>query len=513
MSSAVKIVSACVDTLVLNVYPTDGSYQIERHDLPEGLKVELELLKKLSQDQEEPIPSRFAFQRANLKMTPKGSEGFNWILKNSLISVAVNRSSKMSLWAQVRCSSQYLQTTRDLGKVICDVHIFLTTIFGQLITLQPSSLDLAVDVAFLDLGAIHDVKEHFVTRAQLTGQLPADINEMMIDGPDAIKQRWGRLTGLPFGARTAALSALIYDKTHEIKYHSPEKTWQGDIWEQEAEKQGFCLLKNTQVWRNEIRFKRQAINEMKQEGSFHGINDAYDLEAHLPGLWAYAVGHVGGGADGLPDGWLRYVISSQDENRSRWPVHPDWEVIQSAFAPVSLEESDYEQEQREREEILQDLDTYLALHPLSPVRKVLHPFESFQPSALVAPLESDTIDLSDISPSSAAPQSDTSRAGVSLPAYARERKRNVNMRRMVAQIAGCIITAEAWRRRPAAADSTVEPDISDTMHFIYSAVQSYLSEKQRDFSEDVHKKRVLYDLEETLARLDDASADDNEVSA
>ena len=30
----------------------------------------------------------------------------------------------------------------------------------------------------------------------------------MIDGPDSIKQRWGRITGLPFGARGGALSAL-----------------------------------------------------------------------------------------------------------------------------------------------------------------------------------------------------------------------------------------------------------------------------------------------------------------
>jgi len=35
---------------------------------------------------------------------------------------------------------------------------------------------------------------------------------------------------LPFGARGGALSALIYDKTHEIKYKSPEKAWFHDLW-------------------------------------------------------------------------------------------------------------------------------------------------------------------------------------------------------------------------------------------------------------------------------------------
>ncbi len=51
----------------------------------------------------------------------------------------------------------------------------------------------------------------------------------------------------------------------------------------------------------------------------------------LPALWAYAAGHVEGGADGWPDGWLRYVVPGEDSKRSRWPVHPTWKLIQRAF--------------------------------------------------------------------------------------------------------------------------------------------------------------------------------------
>lgn len=514
-TSPVKILSVCPDTLVLNVYPTNGQFEKERTDMSLTLKGELEHLKKLAQDLEQPVPSRFIFRGSNLKMQAKGGDGFNWILKNQDITLAVNRSSKMLLWGQVRCSSEYLQTTRDLGGTICDVHIFLMSIFGQLIILQPSALDIAVDVAFLDLGTIHDVKQHFVTRAQLTGQLPADERELLLDGPDAIKERWGRLTGLPFGSRTGALSALIYDKTHEIKYHSPEKSWMVDIWEMNAERQGFCLLKSVQVWRTEIRFKRPALNEMAQGEAFHGINDAYELEAHLPGLWSYAVGHMGGSPeDGLPDGWLRYVIpSATDTTRSRWPIHPDWSIIQSAFDPEPVEESDYEREQREREEILRDLDAYLALHPdalpshsarpKSPVTP-LQPFQPFGLSALAAP--TNHIDLSEV-PSPPVPSSSeaTPLDLVDLAPYKRKRKHEVNMRRLVAQIAGCLITAEAWRKpaSPADSDEAVEPDISSTVHYVYTLVESYLAEKKRDFSEAVHKKRVLSDLEQTLARLDE----------
>ena len=38
-----------------------------------------------------------------------------------------------------------------------------------------------------------------------------------------------------------------------------------------------------------------------------------------------------GAADGLPDGWLRYVTPTKDSNRARWPVHPAWVVVQGAF--------------------------------------------------------------------------------------------------------------------------------------------------------------------------------------
>ena len=66
------------------------------------------------------------------------------------------------------------------------------------------------------------------------------------------------------------------------------------------------------------------------------------------------------------------------------------------------------------------------------------------------------------------------------------------MRRMVAQIAGCAITAEAWRPRES---EEVERDLSATFHFLYQHVEDYLEETARDFSKSVHKKRVLYSTE------------------
>ncbi len=145
----------------------------------------------------------------------------------------------------------------------------------------------------------------------------------------------------------------------------------------------------------------------------------------IPDLWAYAAGHVEG-VDGLPDGWLRYVVpTSGDTNRSRWPVHTCWQVIQAAFlapAPASLD-----------------------LQPLQ-----------------------------------------------------RQCKRKENMRRALAAVAGYASTTEAWGRDYAdeqgVSQSDIEPDISDTFHFLYENVLAYLEEKGREFHQIVQKKRLLYRL-------------------
>jgi hypothetical protein len=480
MESMVKILGAFVDTLVVNIYPTDAQFEIEERRIDPLLREELTLWKEQAQEIEEDFPTRFVFEGLPLVMRAKGGDGFNWIMHNRLLTVAVNRSSKAQILGQVRCSSEYLWRVHDLSQVVANVHQFLKSIFGEYIIPYVSNCDLAVDVTGLDLSSVQAVKEHFVSRAQLTGLIPSSTaDDGMIDGPDSIKQRWGRITGLPFGARGGALSALIYDKTHEIKYKSREKEWFYDLWLSVKDQDNNPVWDGkAPVWRIEVRFKRPALNEMMQEGVFHGINNAYELAERLSGLWSYAVGHVEGGEDGLPDGWLRYVIPTEDTNRSRWPVHPDWRVIQSAFPPVVPPETEEEREEREKEEMLQLVDEELTARPWKDSSRMV---KCQTPrSSHPAPVEP---------PQPAVP--------LDLAPFIRQRHYQVNMRRMVAQIAGCSITAEAWR--PADRLAGVQPDLSDTFHFLYEEVESYLEEKKRNFNEQVQKKRVLYSIEKEKA--------------
>ena len=484
--SSVKILGAFVDTLVLNVYPSESNFAtiVKRRLAPE-LKEELDALKKLAQDRECDLPTRFVYQGENLLMKTKGSEGFHWILRSSKITLAVNRGSKATLLAQVRCSSEYLWAERDLCIITSDLYAFLSAVLGPHILLQVSSCDLAADVMGFDPGSVADVKEHFVTRAQLDDQMPLDpdaLDDGMLDGPDSIKRRWKRLTGLPFGARNGKVSALIYDKTHEIKYKSPQKRWFHDLWLSVKDEQGNPLWDDASpVWRIEMRFKRAALHE-------GDVNDPFRLEERIPGMWAYAVGTVGGGADGLPDGWLRYVVPSSDKNRSRWPVHPDWQVIQGAFLPQAAEplpETGYQREQREREELLSEVDAELAARPFGQAVEQ-GPFHQCLSHSSVGQEAGQLVG----SPSAVPEDQEPEPASCDLKPFIRRRKREVNMRQMIAQIAGCMITLQAWRPE----GEEVHPDLSVTIHFLYQAVEGYLEEKERDFSQAVQHKRVLYGL-------------------
>ncbi len=443
VNSPVKVLAAFLDTLVLNVYPTDEQSQRVKRKVDDTLQAELTVLKAHAQDQEEDIPTRFFFAGVPLVMTRKGADGYQWILRSSKMALSINCGSTMANLCKVRLSSEYLWSVRDVGKVVYQVRCFLAEHFGQYIDLQVSACDLAADVLNLDLTDVQEVKRHFVSRAQYKDQDPLS-EQAWLDGPSRVKSRWDRLTGLPFGSRNGAVSALIYDKTHEIKYQSPEKKWFHDLWRQAKDEQGNPVWDGkAAVWRVEMRFKREALNEMKQEGVFHGIENAYDLEERLPGLWSYAVGHRGGGVDGLPDGWLRYIVPTEDTNRSRWPVHPDWLIIQEAFPSLREEEQPEEEPQ----------ETAVA---------VCNP-----------------------------PACQEETPAIPLLPFIRKRKREVNMDRIIDQIAGCIVTVEAWRPpRPGCT-----PELRRTVSYVYQRVETRMEEKQRDFSASVRDKRDLYSIE------------------
>ena len=322
------IVNAGVDTLVLNAYLTENGKPVKR-DLDDTLAATLDQWKKQAQAESEPSVTPWQFNGFSLLMAPNGaSRGqYPYMLKTHHLTLYI-ATGKFNGIASVRLSSEYLWASPSLLHTIVEVNSFLYEIFNDPMYLQVSSVDLCADVAgWHDITTL-DRRMNFVSRSRKrAGYHDPDIqtpqhDASLVDHSSGLAQ-----TGFDFSKR-GVMSCTIYDKTREIEKSG--KLWFCDLWAARGWRPD-----DGPVWRDEFKYKRQALHEL-QQGDLHGIENAYDLAEHLPLLWAYAAGHVGGGADGLPDGWLRCVLPSSDSNRARWPTHPVWAVVQSAYT-VPLE--------------------------------------------------------------------------------------------------------------------------------------------------------------------------------
>jgi hypothetical protein len=213
--------------------------------------------------------------------------------------------------------------------MVC-AQLFVDDLFGQEMFLQASSVDLCVDVAgWRDIERLDRVT-NFISRSRKRSV--HDESDWIGEVKSCDYSLGFRRTGFDFARDKHAASPLscrIYDKSLELEHSGKE--WFVDLWRSHG-----WTEDDGRVWRLEFSFKREALHELQQENTsrevvFWGIEDAYELPDRIPVLWAYATGQVEGGPDGVPDGWLRCVLPNGDKNRSRWPTHPVWQLIQAAF--------------------------------------------------------------------------------------------------------------------------------------------------------------------------------------
>ena len=321
-----KIVNHGVDTLVVNAYCVDRAGNPRQGELNDVLLDQLEEWKKGAQYAGEPVLTTWVFQGVHLLMRPNGAGRghWQWLLISRLLTISISRGKWNGGIAQVRFSSEYLWSSSTLEEAIKQVHQFLKAQFGCDLFLQVSEVHLCADVAgWAEIRSL-DHRRDFVSRArQRPVHETADWNFQPGENMEVKDFAYGLVrTSLSFAPK-GTVSCLIYEKSREMKRSGKE--WFEDKWLANGWEEGQA------VWRVEFRFEREALHELCQGEAFHGLENVSDLPAILPVLWAYAAGHVGGGADGWPDGWLRYVVPGEDTSRSRWPVHPTWKLIQGAF--------------------------------------------------------------------------------------------------------------------------------------------------------------------------------------
>jgi hypothetical protein len=150
-----------------------------------------------------------------------------------------------------------------------------------------SRLDLFVDVQGWQLTAGH--RERFVCRA---------------DAARAFEDR-GAFSGFSFGSRvTKAFYGRIYDKTAEIA--ASGKDWWHDVW-------GSSYRPGEQVWRVELEIGRKGLTEF-------GLDMVREVLEATGDLWRYGTSE-----------WLTFRSPTNDATKSRWPIAPEWRVVQQAL--------------------------------------------------------------------------------------------------------------------------------------------------------------------------------------
>ena len=318
------MVARGIDTLVLNGHYTDDAGMPVKQDLEEGLQAQLRHEKEGAIAESGEIPTSWMFAGQCLHMQPNGGNHgqFPYLLKCPWLTLAVSHG-KWNGIAQVRLSSEYLWKCAGIQNALVEVHSFLNEFFGIDIFMQVSHVDLCVDIAgWSDVLGLN-LRRDFVSRSRKR----ATHDESDWSLTTAAGYSYGLVpSGFDFSAR-GPMSCTIYDKTRELKKSG--KVWMEDVWRAN----GWDEEEDPLVVRFEFKFTREAIRDLKHGDEFHGIESAYDLKDRLEVLWAYAAGQVDGGGDvEMPDGWLRCVVPDEDDsNRSRWPTHPNWVVVQKAF--------------------------------------------------------------------------------------------------------------------------------------------------------------------------------------
>jgi hypothetical protein len=154
------------------------------------------------------------------------------------------------------------------------------------IELAASRLDLYIDVQGWDVSV--DDRHRFVRRAKA------------VAGYEASED----FNGLAFGARaTDTVYTRIYNKTSEIQKkggHYVEQTW------------GPAYDPSLHVTRVEFQIGRKGLRH-------YGIDTPEEAIMSARGLWR-----------NLTVEWLSFRVATADSNRSRWPIAPEWQVVQEA---------------------------------------------------------------------------------------------------------------------------------------------------------------------------------------
>jgi hypothetical protein len=320
-------------------FGVDSLYLSYQGDLFPNIDQKLSKLKKIAQSDRQAQQAKAQLKIGDhlFEVKDKGTSMFSYILEDNAFRIQLSRPSKFVPMAYVKISSEYLT-----HKLPADAEKDLYQILNQLGSVHASAhvsrIDLFVDfVSFQDMEAW--TREAWVTRA-------SSVNAYSIDG---------RFTGWAIGMG-GVIAARLYDKIFELV--KSNKGYLIPLWELAGR------LDGEPVWRLEFEFKRDFLSQK-------GLVTLNEVLANLNGLWSYATTE-----------WLKLTIPNPDDaTRSRWPIHPMWQILSS----VDWETSGGELQSRfsnarvpnkgaAMHRVLSGLTTWMAIEGMSEYNLAIDPF-------------------------------------------------------------------------------------------------------------------------------------------
>lgn len=268
-------------------FGVDSLYLSYQGELFPEVKERLVKLKQLAQHPEadQQAQAQYAIAGHIFEVKDKGSSIFPYVIEDGAFRISLSRTSKKTPMAYVKLSSRYLCSIKPV-----EAETHLRHILSELGILSNydhvSRIDLCADFVS------HQNMESWGREAWITRGKKIDAH--------AVNEKF---TGWSIGLG-GKISCRLYNKLIEI--HTSGRTDLIPLWKEAG------WIEDEPVWRVEFQLMRDVLAE-------HGLIGLDGVLANLNGLWSYASTE-----------WLRLTLpNSDDQTRSRWPIHPLWGYISS----------------------------------------------------------------------------------------------------------------------------------------------------------------------------------------
>jgi hypothetical protein len=300
------IINTGIDTVKVNVkrLNPDDQQPLKAQAVPEWLVTLLEQWQAYAKECGEPVKTSMTLDNDRLKMLPNGASAWKYVLRNGAIELKICPRLELAMVAKVTFQSAYLWKV-GVQDALDEVHSFLIDLLNEQVMLQAAQIDLCVDVVGLHWPT--EWERVFVGHALRKRPIgPSQKDQAIYNGR--------RLETIMFSGHGCPVSCKVYDKWVEIRRHRDEKAWFYKLWRDQGWDEEWCKKAKETVRRVEFSVEREGLRDMELE-------DIYDALRNVKRLWTYCTYD-----------WLRMVKPVQgDTNRTRWPTHSTWTMIQHAF--------------------------------------------------------------------------------------------------------------------------------------------------------------------------------------